>query len=123
MKKKLMNKEGITQDDLERIEQEERDAMNLDCTKAINASMKKVEDLKLTKTQEILLRKIVDFSTLQNYDSEEIRNNLYKLFFEWNKDMKKSDGTDLHGNDSKEDVTSQNPDKETNEDKEEKKKA
>ena len=27
----------------------------------------------------------MDFSTLQNYDSEEIRKKLYDLFFEWNR--------------------------------------
>jgi hypothetical protein len=41
--------------------------------------------MKLTKYQELLLKKLVDFSTLQKYDSEEIRRNLYTLFFEWNR--------------------------------------
>ena len=43
--------------------------------------------MKLNKYQEVLLRKIVDFSTLQNYDSEEIRRKLYTLFFEWNREV------------------------------------
>ena len=65
MKKKLMtNKEGVTQEDLDNVEKEERDAVNLDCTKAITETLKRMDEIKLTRTEEILLRKIVDFSTL-----------------------------------------------------------
>lgn len=35
----------------------------------------------LTKEQKALLSKLIDFNTLWEYDSKEIRHSLYKLFF------------------------------------------
>lgn len=58
----------------------------MECNRAIERASKQLEEMKLNKYQELLLKKLVDFSTLQNYDSEEIRKKLYILFFEWNRE-------------------------------------
>ena len=36
----------------------------------------------------MLLGKLINFSTLEQFDSEVMREKLYRLFFEWSKDMK-----------------------------------
>jgi DNA polymerase III delta prime subunit len=45
--------------------------------------MRDLETLKLSKTQEMLLKKLVDMNSMWDYDSKIIRNNIYNLFFDW----------------------------------------
>lgn len=45
--------------------------------------MKDLDHLKLSRTQEMLLKKMVDMNSMWDYDSKIIRNNIYNLFFDW----------------------------------------
>ena len=40
--------------------------------------------MKLTKTQELLLKKMIDLNSMWEYDSKMIRKDIYNLFFDWN---------------------------------------
>ena len=73
----------LTNEELQEIEKEEIDLLTSKATQSIQMTHEKLDKLKLTKTQELLLRKLVDFSTLQNYDVEHIKKGLYNLFFDW----------------------------------------
>lgn len=44
--------------------------------------------MQLGKTEEMLLGKLIDFKAVWDYDSVEIRNKMYELFFDWS-DIKK----------------------------------
>jgi hypothetical protein len=65
--------------------------------------MKDLEHLKLSKTQEMLLKKMVDMNSMWDYDSKLIRNNIYNLFFDW----KTGDPTkvELHQDEQNEDAS------------------
>ena len=83
--------------------------------------------MKLKSKEEILLKKLIDFSSLEMYDSEEIRSGLYKLFFEWSKDLglkkqEKTAGSMKVEDEDKDDAGSNTDDNEDKMDKEEKKK-
>jgi hypothetical protein len=71
-----------TREELEAVEREVREDFMQECNKAIEQTLQKYDKLRLKREQELLLRKVIDFSTLQQYDSEDIRNRLYTLFFE-----------------------------------------
>lgn len=90
---------------------------------AINDTFDKLDRLKLTKTQELLLKKLVDFSTMQNYDIEQIKSSLYKLFFDWSQEMGGKHKDKKEGSGEKDgDEQSQQADVDEEMDKEEKKK-
>lgn len=90
----------------------------------IKKTLDKFKSLKLTRTQELLLGKLINFSTLEQFDSEEMRNDLYKLFFEWSKDMKpvKADKEPAKQSDSEENQKEKADAAAAQEDKDEKKK-
>ena len=50
---------------------------------ALRDRIRQLEDMKLEKTEDMLLGKLIDFKAVWDYDSVEIRNDLYKLFFDW----------------------------------------
>ena len=89
MRKKLMSKE-LTQTELENIEKEEFELVHSKASQQIKQKLDQLDKIKLKQKEEILLKKLIDFGSLQQYDSEEIRSALYKLFFEW-QNFKKGD--------------------------------
>ena len=81
--------------------------------------LKELDKLKLTKTQEMLLKKLMDFNTLWQYDSLAIKASVYELYFDWSlrkeKEQKKTtiDGEAVGGeqNDGSKDKNKEiNPD-------------
>ena len=57
--------------------------MNPEATKTLQARLKRIDEIKLEKAKLILLQKIIDLSSMEEYDSEEIKHALYQLFFIW----------------------------------------
>lgn len=45
--------------------------------------MEETEKLKLSKAQELLLMRLIDFGSIWNFDSELLKNKTYKLLFDW----------------------------------------
>lgn len=56
-----------------------------EATRISKEKVRKLDDLQLGKTEEMLLGKLIDFKSLWSYNTIEVRNELYQLFFDWNK--------------------------------------
>ncbi len=64
--------------------------------------MKNISNVKLTKYQNSLMRKMIAFDSLElGFDEDKIKHELYKLFFEWHKTQNQQIaagiGSDLDG--------------------------
>lgn len=87
-KKMAFNNNGqvpLTRDEIDAIIKEETELAN---NKALIAMQKRLEEIDemsgyMTKTREMLLRKFIDFNSMWQYDSEEIKNKIYRLLFDW----------------------------------------
>lgn len=75
----------LTEEEIALIEKEEFDGLYSAEDQAVMEYRKTLTAKhKLPKTQEMLLTKLIDFNSLWEYDSKEIRHSLYKLFFNTN---------------------------------------
>ena len=75
----------LTEEELALIQKEEYDSLySAEDQAVIKYREVNAKKHKLTKTQEMLLTKLIDFNSLWEYDSKELRHCLYKLFFNTN---------------------------------------
>ena len=72
------------EEELKKIKDTEHAMIYKDSSITIRNRLKELEKLKLTKTQEQLLKKLMDFNTLWQYDSLAIKKSVYELYFDWN---------------------------------------
>lgn len=78
------NNNGVlTKEQIEKLEQDEYKEIYNEASLALRDRIRQLEEMKLEKTEDMLLGKLIDFKAVWDYDSVEIRNDLYKLFFDW----------------------------------------
>ena len=72
-----------TKEQLEKFEEEERKEIYTEATRELRKKIEELEEMKLGKTEGMLLGKLIDFTAVWDYDSVQIRRKLYELFFDW----------------------------------------
>jgi len=84
-KKALLDsgKDELTEEEKKQISKEEYDNLNKPSTIALRNQRKKMEGMKLEATQEMLLKKLIFFESIDKCKNEdpELKYNMYNLFF------------------------------------------
>lgn len=78
----------LQEEELARLEAEEIKQVYSEASQALRQRIDELDKMQLGKTEEMLLGKLIDFKAVWDYDSVEIRNKMYDLFFDWS-DIKK----------------------------------
>ena len=126
----LVNSGSAPNDDEEKqIEKEEREQLYNRTTIALQRKIREIDEMNdyMSKTKEMLLKKFIDFNSMWHYDSEQIKQKVYHLLFEWKegrKDLIGDDKFDEHmkEKDTKDETGSQKDEEDPENDKNEKKK-
>lgn len=110
-KKQLLTQTGAapTKEDLEQIIREETDTAYNKTVQTMLAKLDQLDEMSgfMSKAREMLLRKFINFDSMYQYDSEELKKKIYDLLFDWREFHAK--GKDLP-QDAKDDASQDRPD-------------
>lgn len=73
----------LTKEQLEKAELADYSEIYTEAALALRRRRRELEGMKLARTEEMLLGKLIDFKAVWDYDSVELRRELYTLFFDW----------------------------------------